>query len=400
MPRQVEIHHLDVGQGDSTLIVIKEMGPPIVLEKAVLIDAGLYNKGPEVVNYINNLGLAHVDLVIASHYDKDHFWGLRKVLVNTHARYNATHVYDRGEAGQVDHLGKVVGGRSDQYIDYLSKAGVRDAGKPPNYYVNTNPSRPNRRRPTTWANTDLATPPVPAGWAGRPNVPGNGYWRASNWLPRQADILQIPPNGPGDHPPTMVCIAANQNVRQDDNGNTLFVFGGMAIDDNPQSIGWLLRFNNFSYYTAGDLTIPQENQAALYTGQVSAFKLSHHGADTSTSQTFIDAINPRVAVISCGYNNSYGHPTQTIINRLQAKASIQHYFLTSCGANNALLPGCSGTNQWTANTKSRVSGSQAPVHPGHVIIRITEAQSLAATRQFSVRYYEDDLAGWATMNFL
>ncbi|HEY0738272.1 MAG TPA: hypothetical protein VGD69_25365 [Herpetosiphonaceae bacterium] len=397
MARQLEIHHIDVGQGDSTLILVYEMSTvPPTLQKSVLIDAGLFCKGRVVQRYIRSLNIPRIDMMIASHFDRDHFYGLRSLLATNNAMFANTRIYDRGEIGMVNLYGNVTLGRSDPYAKYIADSGVRDAGQPANAYRNTYPPRPNRRRPTTWINTIDNTPPIPNGWDGEPDVPTNDQWRRPNWLATRPEVLQIPANGPADHPPTMINIAANQYVRRT-NAQPLWVFS-LAIDDNPESLGWLLRFNNFSYYSAGDLTIPLEEQAALYTGNVTALKLSHHGANTSTSQTFIDRLNPRVAVISCGYNNSYGHPTQTIVNRLEAKASIENYFLTSCGANNNLLPGCSGTNQWTADTKSRVSGAQNPAHPGHVIIRVTEAQSLA-TPGFSVRYYEDDIAGWARITY-
>lgn len=45
-------------------------------------------------------------------------------------------------------------------------------------------------------------------------------------------------------------------------------------------------------------------------------KLGHHGSRTSTSQAFLDAVNPMVAIISCGVNNQFGHPHPEVLQAL------------------------------------------------------------------------------------
>ncbi|HEV7449254.1 MAG TPA: ComEC/Rec2 family competence protein [Candidatus Paceibacterota bacterium] len=46
-------------------------------------------------------------------------------------------------------------------------------------------------------------------------------------------------------------------------------------------------------------------------------KVGHHGSKTSTSDAFIAAVHPSLALISVGANNTYGHPTQETLGRLQ-----------------------------------------------------------------------------------
>lgn len=72
--QQLQIHHLDVGQGDCTLILTPT-------GTSILIDAGNNGKGTGVVSpYLASLGITHIDFVIASHYHADHIGGLDEVI--------------------------------------------------------------------------------------------------------------------------------------------------------------------------------------------------------------------------------------------------------------------------------------------------------------------------------
>ena len=46
-------------------------------------------------------------------------------------------------------------------------------------------------------------------------------------------------------------------------------------------------------------------------------KLGHHGSDTSTAEEFLNAVSPSFAIISCGKDNQYGHPSEDVLTRLQ-----------------------------------------------------------------------------------
>lgn len=53
-----------------------------------------------------------------------------------------------------------------------------------------------------------------------------------------------------------------------------------------------------------------------YNVQADVLKLGHHGSSSSTSPAFFKAVNPRLAVISCGKNNDFGHPHRETIKLL------------------------------------------------------------------------------------
>lgn len=67
-----EVHFIDVGQGDSILIISDG--------KTILIDAGENDKGKVVVDYLKKLGIKKIDLLIATHPHSDHIGGMDTVI--------------------------------------------------------------------------------------------------------------------------------------------------------------------------------------------------------------------------------------------------------------------------------------------------------------------------------
>ena len=53
-------------------------------------------------------------------------------------------------------------------------------------------------------------------------------------------------------------------------------------------------------------------------------KVGHHGSSYSTSQAFLNAVNPTYAVISAGIGNPYGHPTQQTLDKLSSNNIITY----------------------------------------------------------------------------
>jgi beta-lactamase superfamily II metal-dependent hydrolase len=89
--QQLQIHHIDVGQGDCTLIISPDN------KTVVLIDAGDNGCGDRFVRpYLTKIGVSQLKYVIASHYDADHIGGMDEVLISNDLTKIGT-VYDRGD---------------------------------------------------------------------------------------------------------------------------------------------------------------------------------------------------------------------------------------------------------------------------------------------------------------
>lgn len=88
-------------------------------------------------------------------------------------------------------------------------------------------------------------------------------------------------------------------------------------DLNNMSAVLALTYADTAFLFTGDAETEAE-QAMLGSGvpKANVLKVGHHGSSTSTSQAFLDAVSPCVAVISVGEGNSYGHPTQSTLDRL------------------------------------------------------------------------------------
>lgn len=52
--------------------------------------------------------------------------------------------------------------------------------------------------------------------------------------------------------------------------------------------------------------------------QCDFYKVGHHGSDTSNSAALLEAVRPKIAAISCGEGNKYGHPIQSTLDALEA----------------------------------------------------------------------------------
>lgn len=83
-----------------------------------------------------------------------------------------------------------------------------------------------------------------------------------------------------------------------------------------------LNYNNFSMLLTGDIEkIAEERILEEYKNvdilKSTILKIGHHGSKTSTTQGFLEKVKPKIALIGVGKNNTFGHPSDSVIKRLE-----------------------------------------------------------------------------------
>ena len=221
---KTQVFFLDVGQGDSELIRIPgESG-----YFNVLLDTGEYEYAEGLIQYLQELGIERIDLLIESHPHTDHMGCMARIV-------------QRFEIGSI-------------YMPLL----------------------PEEQTPTTKAYEKLLDAVM------EKNLIVNELY-AGAFLegPEDASFEVLAP-------------------RKDE----------VWEDVNNYSAVIRFTYGEDTFLFPGDAESPSEKEIlnAGYDVSADVLKCGHHGSRTSTSAKFLKAVNPSYAVISCGAENSYGHP--------------------------------------------------------------------------------------------
>lgn len=221
----MEVHYLDVGQGDATLIRCGEA--------AMLIDAGNNSKGTQIQAYLEHQGIETLDYVIGTHPDADHIGGLDVVLYKFDCKTVIMPDYEKD---------------TKTYEEVIQTMRQKD-------YPLTRPE-PGEVYPLGEASFQIVAP-----------------------------------------------------------------LGDYGSNANDYSVGILLEHGGNRFLFTGDAEEDSERDMLASGLDLSAdvFKAAHHGSSTANTEEFLEAVNPEYAVISCGEDNSYGHPHAEVMNRFREK---------------------------------------------------------------------------------
>jgi competence protein ComEC len=233
---QLELTAIDVGQGDSLLVIFPD-------SKIMLVDGGgvlqfgrvhrvNLDMGEDVVSpYLWTRGILRVDVIAVTHGHEDHAGGIAALIENFHPR----EVWTGAKP-----LQKVLDAAKRRHVPVIEKR------------------------------------------AGAPFEFGGGT----------VEVISPPPD---------------YRARRDPGNN--------------DSLGLRIVFGHRSFLLTGDMEKPMEARALADGRQIQSdvLKVGHHGSKTSTIEPFLAAVAPSIALISAGYENSFGHPHRDVLARLAGR---------------------------------------------------------------------------------
>ncbi|MBS1913514.1 MAG: hypothetical protein JST22_16120 [Bacteroidetes bacterium] len=312
----LKIYHIGVGQGDCTFIIAKKeqsRKAPIVV--SALIDVG---SGPIVragrdpallwaalLQIMGENSVPTINYLILSHLDEDHMGAAEGLL----------YVLER-----------------PNFKKYAKGMIVVDRG---------------------WL--DPSTKPTGTIYTGFEGRFGTG----KPWRRKKIDVKENLFDGYFDNM-KMWCVAANGVSLQPRNGdptkwNRRVLVPSGSLNENDRCYGFLIEFDGFRYFTAGDMTgydvdsqhnielgfsdfltqCMQRAQPSDGNCHVCCLKVNHHGSINSTNPDFVTATKPRLAVFSSGLQMfSNGRlPQQAVATRLRTNNAACSFFYTYCPTN-------------------------------------------------------------------
>ena len=145
-------------------------------------------------------------------------------------------------------------------------------------------------------------------------------------------------------------------------GATMTILGPVEsyADPNNTSIVVRIDYGTTSFLFTGDMETQAENDMLEHWGEAydwhaDVLKVGHHGSETSTGYRFLREVMPTYGIISVGEGNSYGHPHEEPLSRLD-QAGVTLYRTDKLGTILAYSDGKTITFSWE-------TGNAAPIVP-------------------------------------
>lgn len=133
-----------------------------------------------------------------------------------------------------------------------------------------------------------------------------------------------------------------------------------AKDSNGASIVLKLTHNKVSFLLMGDADSSVEDCIRKkYDVSATVIKNGHHGSKTSSSAAFISQVKPKVAILSYGKNNSYGHPNSAVEARLKNVGAKTYKTAIDCD----ITVLSDGVKHSVSSSCGKVIDKQSPTKP-------------------------------------
>jgi competence protein ComEC len=268
---ELVIRVLDVGpiEGDSILI-----SSPA--GKTVLIDAGDTTKGKAVVEALKRNNVQQIDYFIATHPHPDHIGGAAEVLKT----FKVLNVIDNGQEPSVP--------------PELAPPKPTPATKKPTTKPATKPVTSKQVASITKFYDDYKAGLDASGAKYALAQPGTKYDLGGGAL-----LTILAPSEP---------FFTKEQMKSGGN------------EPNANSIVVRLDYGSFSMLLTGDAEDQTEHRLLTKDLNLEAqvLKVSHHGSKYASSNDFLKRVKPELAIVSCGAWNRYGHPAQSVLDRLRA----------------------------------------------------------------------------------
>ena len=267
---ELTVRILDVGpvNGDSILI-----SSPA--GKTVLIDAGDTTKGKAVVEALKRHNVQQIDYFIATHPHPDHIGGAAEVF----KAFKVLNVIDNGQEPSVPPE------LAPKPADPTKKAASKPTPKP---------TTSKQIASITKFYDDYKAGLSASGAKHELANPGTKYDLGGGAL-----LTILAPSEP---------FFTKEQLK------------GGGNEPNANSIVARLDYGSFSMLFAGDAEDQTEHRLLTKDLNLEApvLKVSHHGSKYASSADFLNRVKPEMAIISCGAWNRYGHPAQSVLDRLRA----------------------------------------------------------------------------------
>ncbi|MBD5545605.1 MAG: DNA internalization-related competence protein ComEC/Rec2 [Lachnospiraceae bacterium] len=116
----------------------------------------------------------------------------------------------------------------------------------------------------------------------------------------------------------VVCISAGDMLKCNKIILTCLYPGKEAKpkDKNGESLMFIMEADGVRMLFTGDAGMEEEEQILTEISGIHILKTGHHGSNSSTGMPLLQAAEPDYAIISCGRDNSYGHPGRETLERL------------------------------------------------------------------------------------